>query len=56
MAHEYKNPAIESEHLLLALLKQKEGLIPPLFDRLGVPHEMTTQKTLQMIELLPKAY
>ncbi|MFA7641684.1 MAG: ATP-dependent chaperone ClpB [Sphaerochaetaceae bacterium] len=56
LAHEYKNPVIESEHLLFALLKQKEGLIPPLFDRLGVPHEMIAQKTLQMIERLPKAY
>ncbi|PKL25691.1 MAG: ATP-dependent chaperone ClpB [Spirochaetae bacterium HGW-Spirochaetae-2] len=56
LAHEYRNPSIEGEHLLLALLQQREGLLPPLFDRLGVPHAMLENETLALVERLPKAY
>ena len=56
LAHDNHNPVIESEHLFLALLRQKEGLLAPLFDRLGVPHEQIEQQTSALIERLPKSY
>ncbi len=56
LAHDNHNPVIESEHLFLALLKQKEGLLAPLFDRLGVPHDQIEKETLALIERLPKSY
>jgi ATP-dependent Clp protease ATP-binding subunit ClpB len=37
IAHEHSHQAIDGEHLLLALLRQKEGLIQPLLQKLGVP-------------------
>lgn len=56
LAHEYNNPVIESEHLLLSLLRQRDGLIPPLFDRLGVSRSVLEQEISRMVERLPKAY
>ena len=56
LTHEYHNPTIDSEHLFLALLQQKEGMLSPLFDRLGVAHSLLEQETLKLIERLPKAY
>lgn len=56
LTREYNNPAIEPEHLLLALIQQQNGLLAPLFDRLGVPHRGLEQETLSLIERLPKAY
>jgi ATP-dependent Clp protease ATP-binding subunit ClpB len=56
IAHAYNNPVIETEHLLLALLRQKDGLLPPLFDRLGVSRSVLEQETEKMIERMPKAY
>ena len=56
LAHEYKNPVVETEHLLLALLQQRDGLLIPLFERLGVSPRMLEQETLTMVERLPKAY
>jgi len=36
LAHSYNHSAIDSEHLLLALLEQKDGVVPPLLERIGV--------------------
>ena len=32
----YNHASMEVDHFLLALLRQSDGVIPPLFDRLGV--------------------
>lgn len=56
LAHEYHNPLIESEHLFLALLRQSDGVFVPLFDRLGVSHDMLEHETERLVERLPKAY
>jgi ATP-dependent Clp protease ATP-binding subunit ClpB len=37
IAHEHSNQEIDGEHLLAALIRQEEGLIRPLFEKLGVP-------------------
>ncbi len=36
-AAENKNAEITGEHLLLALLEQKEGVVPSLFQKMGIP-------------------
>ncbi|NLK04920.1 MAG: AAA family ATPase, partial [Spirochaetales bacterium] len=56
LAHDRGNAEITSEHLLLALLSQKEGLLPPLFERLGVPAQMVVGKLTELVDKLPKAY
>ena len=48
LAHDRGNAEITSEHLLLALLSQKEGLLPPLFERLGVPAQMVVGKLTEL--------
>ncbi len=35
LAHAYNHPVMDVEHLLLALLEQKDGVILPLLDRIG---------------------
>ena len=37
IAYEHSNQEIDAEHLLAALLKQEDGLINPLLQKLGVP-------------------
>jgi ATP-dependent Clp protease ATP-binding subunit ClpB len=56
LAHQYNNPQIENEHLFLALLRQKEGLVVPLFERLGVSLTQMENQTLALVEKLPKSY
>ncbi|MFP4552115.1 MAG: Clp protease N-terminal domain-containing protein, partial [Spirochaetales bacterium] len=36
LVHRASNPTLDMEHLLLAMVEQEEGVIPPLLDRLGV--------------------
>ena len=56
LANEQGNAEITSEHLLLALLAQKEGLLSPLFERLGVPPKQIQIKLQELVSKLPKAY
>jgi ATP-dependent Clp protease ATP-binding subunit ClpB len=35
LAHSHNHASMEPEHLLLALLEQKDGVVPPLLDRIG---------------------
>ncbi|WP_295159946.1 ATP-dependent chaperone ClpB [uncultured Brachyspira sp.] len=41
---------IKSEHLLLALLKQEDGLIQPLVERIGVPINTLIDKTQRIVD------
>jgi ATP-dependent Clp protease ATP-binding subunit ClpB len=56
LAHEYHNPMIQCEHLFLALLQQREGMLIPLFERLGVAPRLLEQETIALINRLPKSY
>ncbi|MDT4760904.1 ATP-dependent chaperone ClpB [Sphaerochaeta sp. PS] len=56
LANEQGNAEITSEHLLLALLNQKEGLLSPLFERLGVPPRQVQAALQALVDRLPKAY
>ncbi|HKL59114.1 MAG TPA: ATP-dependent chaperone ClpB [Sphaerochaeta sp.] len=56
LANEKGSAEITSEHLLLALLSQKEGLLSPLFERLGVPPKQVQTALEDLANKLPKAY
>ena len=56
LANEHGNAEISTEHLLLALLAQKEGLLTPLFERLGVPLASVNAKLQELVNKLPKVY
>ena len=54
MASARQNQQIEQEHLLLALLEQKEGLIPQLMQKAGVEPAALRQKLTAVVERLPQ--
>lgn len=56
IAHESNNPEITTEHLLLAMIQQEEGLLPPLFEKIGVAPAQVEEALKQNIQKLPKAY
>jgi ATP-dependent Clp protease ATP-binding subunit ClpB len=56
LANENGNAEITTEHLLLSLIAQKEGLLSPLFDKLGIPSRQVQAKMQDLVGRLPKAY
>ena len=48
--NEYGNPLIENDHLLEALLNDKEGLIPSAFKRMGVNTDLVQLQLMEDIE------
>ena len=54
MASARQNQQIEQEHLLLALLEQKEGLIPQLMQKAGVEPAALRQTLTAAVERLPQ--
>ena len=54
IAVEYSNQAVEQEHLLAALARQQEGLIPQLLTKLGADPNAFAQAALQKVEALPR--
>ena len=44
LVHRAENPTLDMEHLLLAMVEQEDGVIPPLLDRIGVrPADISAQ-------------
>ena len=54
LAGEYGNQQLEQCHLLLALLRQDEGLTPQLLRNMGVTPESLEAAARSMVEKLPK--
>ena len=54
VASRFGNQQLEPLHLLLALIDQKEGIVPSLLARLGVPPASVAKEAEQAIENLPK--
>lgn len=54
IAEKNNNSQIETEHLLLALLEQSEGVIPQLLNKLNISTNKLIDKTKQSIDKLPK--
>lgn len=53
-AQEYDNQQLEPLHLLLALLRQKDGLIPKVIERIGADPAAMTEKVETELRKLPK--
>ncbi len=54
--HRYNHSQIEIEHALKALLEQKEGVIPPLLDRLGVDGNTVNRELDELLAIRPRVY
>jgi ATP-dependent Clp protease ATP-binding subunit ClpB len=54
IAGSHQNQAVEPLHLLDALTKQADGVVPPLLARLGIRPEQLTLELEREIERLPK--
>ena len=53
LAESLRHSKIDPEHLLLALLEQKGGPVPPILERAGADHHTLTQQIRRILERLP---
>jgi len=53
LAQQNDHSEIGCEHLLLALLQQKDGVVPPLAERIGVSVQSLIQDTNELLESYP---
>jgi len=56
LAQEYNHSQIDVEHLLLALLRQQDGVVPQVLSKLGLVPERIAQQVEDELRRLPKAY
>jgi ATP-dependent Clp protease ATP-binding subunit ClpB len=56
LAHSFNHSALDTEHLLLALLEQKDGVVPPLLERIGVDAGEFAGAVRQALSRKPKVY
>ena len=56
LATRHNNAEIGCEHMFLAILQQPEGIVEPLFSKVGVDFQGLLNETKAMVERLPKAY
>ncbi len=54
LAVEHGHPAVDADHLLLALCAQPDGLVPRLFDKLGRPADVIAAELKRQIDRKPK--
>ena len=54
LAHSFSHSALDTEHLLLALLEQKDGVVPPLLERIGVDAGELSAAVRQALSRRPK--
>ena len=52
----FDHSAIDIEHLVLALLEQSDGVIPPLLDRLGASRTDLQHEIEQRLEKKPRIF
>jgi ATP-dependent Clp protease ATP-binding subunit ClpB len=56
LANENHNPLVQPEHLLAALLRQTDGLVRPLLERIGTPPEAVAAAVQEALAALPRQY
>jgi ATP-dependent Clp protease ATP-binding subunit ClpB len=54
LANENGQPEVLPIHLLMALVEDKEGIIVPLLQKIGVPTEQLVSSARQVVDKLPK--
>src|SRR4051794_31574446 len=56
LAEQKNHPQIEPEHLLAALIEQREGIVPELLRKMGVDPTALGRATQDLLGRLPQAY
>ena len=56
LAQQGNNPQVEPEHLLVALVEQREGIVPGLLRKLGADVAGATRGARELLTKLPSAY
>jgi len=54
LASEHGNPELLPVHLLAALLEDKEGIVPPVLEKIGLGPQLVLNEVYQEIDRLPK--
>ena len=54
LASEHGNPELLPIHLLAALLEDKEGIVPPVLEKIGIGAQAVLSAVYAEIEKLPK--
>ena len=54
LASEHGNPELLPVHLLAALVEDKEGIVPPVLEKIGIGAQAILHETYREIEKLPK--
>ena len=56
LAQQANNPQLEPEHLLVALVEQREGIVPELLRKMNVDVPAATRTARELLTRLPQAY
>ncbi len=54
LASEHGNPELQPIHILAALLEDKEGIVPPVLEKIGIGPQAVLSEIYRDIEKLPK--
>src|SRR5271166_3626089 len=54
LASEHGNPELQPVHILAALIEDREGIVPPLLERVGLHVSTVQAEAMREIEKLPK--
>jgi ATP-dependent Clp protease ATP-binding subunit ClpB len=54
LASEHGNPELQPVHLLAALLEDREGIVPPVLEKIGVGPQAVLNEVYRELEKLPK--
>jgi len=54
VADQHGHQEISAEHLLLALLRQEEGIVTPILQKIGVDPKAVEAQTSAVLERVPK--
>ena len=54
IASEHGNPELQPLHVLAALLEDKEGIVPPVLEKIGIGPQAALSEVYRAIESLPK--
>jgi ATP-dependent Clp protease ATP-binding subunit ClpB len=54
LASEYGSPELQPVHLLAALLEDREGIVQPVLEKIGIAPQAAAQEMMRAIESLPK--
>jgi len=54
LASEHGNPSVEPDHLLLALLRQGDGVVGPILEKIGIDSELIAAELEQRLGGLPQ--